>query len=153
MGTRHQQTVIDKEGERKISQYGQWDGYPDGQGKDILDFLRTGNLAKYQEELSKIRQVSDTEIATVNSTKNWQEEYPYMSRDCGSRIHKLIEKGKVKFVRFIEDEEAAKWCKGFYTINFKTNEFISEYYNTRKAFSLDNLPTEEEYLKEMTEEE
>jgi hypothetical protein len=32
MGTRHRQTVITKEGEQRISQYGQWDGYPSCQG-------------------------------------------------------------------------------------------------------------------------
>lgn len=34
MGTRHLIKVKYK-GEIKVSQYGQWDGYPDGQGLDI----------------------------------------------------------------------------------------------------------------------
>ena len=32
MGTIHIQTVMNKVGEVKISQYDQWDGYPSGQG-------------------------------------------------------------------------------------------------------------------------
>ena len=28
MGTRHAQYVINREGEEKVAQYGQWDGYP-----------------------------------------------------------------------------------------------------------------------------
>ena len=41
MGTRHQQMVINQKGEIKLSQYGQWDGYPSGQGKDILTYQDT----------------------------------------------------------------------------------------------------------------
>ena len=39
MGTRHHQKVINKKGELKISQYGQWDGYPSGIGSALAAFL------------------------------------------------------------------------------------------------------------------
>ena len=39
MGTRHLTCVV-KDGDYKVAQYGQWDGYPSGQGIDILTFLR-----------------------------------------------------------------------------------------------------------------
>ena len=54
MGTRHSQMVINKAGETKVVQYGQWDGYPSGQGVDILAFLRGADLDKYDEEVSKL---------------------------------------------------------------------------------------------------
>lgn len=38
MGTRNLTMVISK-GETKVAQYGQWDGYPSGQGANILNFL------------------------------------------------------------------------------------------------------------------
>jgi hypothetical protein len=38
MGTRNLTMVISK-GETKVAQYGQWDGYPSGQGATILNFL------------------------------------------------------------------------------------------------------------------
>jgi hypothetical protein len=38
MGTRNLTMVINK-GETKVAQYGQWDGYPSGQGANILNFL------------------------------------------------------------------------------------------------------------------
>ncbi len=39
MGTRNLTMVISK-GETKVAQYGQWDGYPSGQGVNILEFLK-----------------------------------------------------------------------------------------------------------------
>ena len=149
MGTRHLQTVITKEGDKKVSQYGQWDGYPSGQGIDILRYLKTGNLRKYQQNLNKIPLITQKQVDIVNKDKNWQENYPYLSRDCGANIHQLIEDGKVKFVSHISEDEARKWCGGFYTIDFSKNKFISEYGGKLKAFDLNKLPTEKRYLKIM----
>lgn len=42
MGTRHIIKVL-KNGKTWISQYGQWDGYPTGQGEDIIEFLSDRN--------------------------------------------------------------------------------------------------------------
>lgn len=40
MGTRNLTLVKDKEGKTKVAQYGQWDGYPEGQGSTVLNFIR-----------------------------------------------------------------------------------------------------------------
>lgn len=146
MGTRHLQTVINKEGEKKLNQYGQWDGYPDGQGKDILKFLRNADLLKYQNEINKLKEPSLKKAKEIDADPNWAEKYPYLSRDCGSKIHKMIEQGKVKFVGLMNDEEANRWCRGFYTINFQTNEFITDYGGKVTTYKLDQLPTVEQYL-------
>jgi hypothetical protein len=149
MGTRHLQVVITKEGEKKISQYGQWDGYPDGQGKDILEFLRTGDLDKYQTNLKKIKPISKKQAKIVDEDTEWSENYPHLSRDCGSRIHKMIEEGQIKFVGLMEQEEAYKWCEGFYTIDFFKNLFTSDFHGRVKSYPIDKLPTEKKYLKDM----
>ena len=39
MGTRNL-TAVMIDGEYKVAQYGQWDGYPSGQGLTCLHFLR-----------------------------------------------------------------------------------------------------------------
>lgn len=148
MGTRHQQVVISKDGEMKISQYGQWDGDLSGQGLDILRYLKTGNLEKYQENLSKICEITELKAKEIEADNDWVQNYPYLTRNCGSNIHKMIEMGEVKFVSFISNEEAKSWCEGFYTIDFSKNTFTSQYYDIEKTYSLDNLPTEDEYLKE-----
>jgi len=146
MGTRHQQKVIDSKGKLRVSQYGQWDGYPSGQGLDILKFLRTFNKKKYDNELQKIEQETEEQTQQVNNSRNWIKEYPYISRDCGANIHQLIQDGKVKFVRHLDDNEALKWCDGFYTINLKDNTFMSEFGEHKVLVFLDNIPTDEDYI-------
>lgn len=153
MGTRHRQAVINKAGELKIQQYGQWDGYPDGQGKDILAYLRNGNLDKYQEELDKVNLITEEQSKDVEADENWEINYPYMSRDCGSDIHQMVEDGSVKFVAHIDEDEAKKWCEGFYTIDFQKGLFITEYYNHKVELKLDSLPTEDEYVEMFIEED
>jgi hypothetical protein len=152
MGTRHHQKVINKRGELKVSQYGQWDGYPDGQGFEILDYLKQGNLDRYQEELDKLHLITDEESKIVDADPKWQENYPYMGRDCGSKIHQMIEDGEVKFVQFIDDEEAKRWCQGFYTIDFQQNKFIAEFNGVIREYSLSDLPTDEQFLRQMSDE-
>lgn len=89
-------------------------------------------------------------VDEVNSLgEDWKEIYPYLSRDCGSQIHQMIEDGEVKFVQFIDENEAHRWCQGFYTINFQSNTFISEFGGIKAKFSLDDLPSEEAYLSIM----
>ena len=147
MGTRHKQTVINKMGEKKIQQYGQWDGYPEGQGVDILNYLKNGNLKIYQDNLEKIPIITDEQIDAVESVDDWDKEYPYLSRDCGAKIHQMIENGDVMFVQHITDEFAKYWCVGFYTIDFKNNLFISEYRGKIVELKLTELPSEHEYIK------
>jgi hypothetical protein len=152
MGTRHYQTVITKEGDAKVKQYGQWDGYPSGQGIDILTYLRNGNLDKYQKNLAKLKQVNKKQIKIVNADPQWDKNYPYLSRDCGSRIHQLIEDGQVLFVGLMEADEANRWCEGFYTIDFSKNLFTSDYHGRVKSYPIDKLPTDKKYLKDMESE-
>ena len=147
MGTRHHQSVITKEGDIKIMQYGQWDGSPDGQGVEILDYLRSGDLDTYQKELNKIPLINEQQSLVVNSDDYWASNYPYLSRDCGSQIHQMIEKGEVNFVSHMDMKEAEKWCDGFYIIDFSKNKFTTKFYGHSVSFDLDNLPSEEIYLK------
>ena len=153
MGTRHRQAVITKEGELKIQQYGQWDGYPEGQGINILTYLRNGDLKRYQSNLKNINLINDEQIDEVNKDDNWSKSYPYLSRDCGSNIHQMIEDGVVRFVQHTDLKECKKWCEGFFTIDFQKGVFITEYYDKKEEFKLDSLPTDKEYLDKFHEEE
>ena len=56
MGTRNLTMVIDQQGEKKVAQYGQWDGYPSGVGLGVLSFLKDKDLfEKIKSNLSKVR--------------------------------------------------------------------------------------------------
>jgi hypothetical protein len=147
MGTRHRQAVITKEGQLKVQQYGQWDGYPSGQGVEILNFLKSANLEKYQEELGKLKILTDAEVEKIDNEKDWDKKYPFLSRDCGSKIHSMITEGKVPFVYHIQEKEAQQWCEGFYTINFQKGVFISEFNGETVTLKLDKLPSQKAYLK------
>jgi len=53
-------TAVMMDGEYKIAQYGQWDGYPEGQGKTILEFLNgNGNIERLKTALAKVRFLDD----------------------------------------------------------------------------------------------
>lgn len=153
MGTRHLQTVIDRNGVKRISQYGQWDGYPSGQGLDILNFLKSADLKKYAENVEKITEITEEQAKMVNATNQWEKQYPHLARDCGSRIHKLIQEGKVKFIALMDSEEAEKWCEGFYEIDLSKMTFTSEYHGTTRTYDIAKLPEDKTYLFEMNDED
>lgn len=164
MGTRHRQIVINKEGKVKVDQYGQWDGYPEGQGIEILKFLKNSNLEQYEKKVSNLKKLNkkicdriNKEIQPILDEKldpglerfklRENEEYYALSRDCGSDIHNLILYDKIKYVDFC-GKEGASWCEGFYTIDFNKNEFKVEYYDIIKIYKLNNLPDEKQFLKD-----
>jgi hypothetical protein len=63
MGTRNLTMVIQNE-ETKVAQYGQWDGYPNGQGATIVKFLLANlgnNLEKFRQAVSKCSWLTDEE--------------------------------------------------------------------------------------------
>lgn len=169
MGTRHYQKVVTKDGVIKVAQYGQWDGYPSGQGLGILEFLRTQDLNKYQDNLIKLRwgvkedyeKIDEWAKGVRGEKLDYDEErkllhqnkqHYALSRDCGSNVHKLILDGDVEYLLHTTNAEADRYCEGFYTIDFNQNKFIVEYHGTVKEYDLTNLPTEEEFLNDFDEE-
>ena len=94
MGTRHVTMVILDE-KPVIAQYGQWDGYPDGQGATILEFLETMIEKTMREKLAKCRFITpeeatkfDAEIAA--SDKGLKELFPLLTRDLGAGILQAV---------------------------------------------------------------
>lgn len=124
MGTRNLTMVI-KDAETKVAQYGQWDGYPSGQGATALEFLRGCDFEKFKEKLNKIRWITDEEIGTVENDKNWTENYPYLSRNCGAEILELIyDTDDVKFLQNSEDFAAdSLFNEWTYVIDLDKNTF------------------------------
>jgi hypothetical protein len=95
MGTRHL-IAVQLDGEYKIANYGQWDGYPSGQGVDVLAFLKSVDTDAFKEKLRSARFIDQESpegkayIAKVNNTPDWPKAYPWLSRDAGSDILSLV---------------------------------------------------------------
>lgn len=178
MGTRNLTCVV-KNGEYKVAQYGQWDGYLEGQGMTILNFLKNVDLESFNQFLENVSFLTNEEIATLDNT-DWKATYPYLSRDYGGKILNEImdREGNVKLVDDSEFGKDSLFCEYAYVVNLddmtfevytgfvgekdqQSNRFYLEkpdrgYYGCKllKVFDLKNLPSEDEFLSfDMEEEE
>ena len=61
MGTRNL-TIVISDDKRKIAQYGQWDGYPSGQGVTALKFLRKMDMTKFKAALDRCYWLIDEQL-------------------------------------------------------------------------------------------
>lgn len=185
--------VIHKE-ETKIAQYGQWDGYPSGQGVKILNFLKKVKMDKFKEKLNNVRFTNDDDIKkiqeffdsigahdgwlTMEQSAKYHKAYPYMSRDIGGDILDLVYESKDEVL--LQDSTSfagnSLFCEWAYLIDLDNNQLeVYEGFNQTlleegqrfkdlpvqrsndnylpirciKKYPLDNLPTEEDFIKEL----
>lgn len=84
MGTRHLIAVM-VEDEYRIAQYGQWDGYPDGQGVDVLSFLN--DKSKTDKLLTSLKSVRllDDEGRDKEFIESYNKNCPEWSNDPDNR--------------------------------------------------------------------
>ena len=159
MGTRNLTKVIDEQGVTKVAQYGQWDGYPSGQGVVAL-FHATHNLAAIKAGLAKCRWAtsSDTSaivklfpnmniVGSLDSDK-FNLYYPNLSRDTGAEILGVVAYaiGEVPLVDHSDFEQDTLSCEAVYVIDFSTNKFIATWNEHSLHFPLDNLPTPDVFI-------
>lgn len=102
MGTRNL-TIVIADGATRIAQYGQWDGYPSGQGATILAFLKKltpAKLAKFRKKLRLNRWATDNEIKKgykdsgaddsgfvgMDVVQRFEQRFPTINRDLGGKI-------------------------------------------------------------------
>lgn len=171
MGTRHLIKVKHND-KLKVAQYGQWDGYPDGQGVDILSFLsnkikvqtlkdsldkirfldRKGRDKEFLEEYQKNapKWSSDPDNRT-DEQKFWFETF--YSRDVGAKLLENI-------INFDGDEivldkctDGEEWCEGFYTIDLDKMTFHVRFHEHEETFDINNLPSKEDFLLKFEEDE
>jgi hypothetical protein len=112
MGTRNVMTVILNK-QVKVRQYCQWDGYPTGQGADIAEFIQSADMGLFKSKVANLKFLSieqvraklnkllghDNEWITMKEGEKINKYYPAMSRDTGSKLLGLIQKGRVKEVQ------------------------------------------------------
>jgi hypothetical protein len=149
MGTRNL-TCVQLDGEYKVAQYGQWDGYPTGQGKTILKFLKT--LAKtkkarkeFETKLRASRFATPEDIDEANTyikaefpNGGWQQQLPQYSRDTAAEILQWImgqEPGVIlqSNLSFAAD---SVFCEYAYVIDLDTDRLeVYKGFNKRKLAS------------------
>jgi hypothetical protein len=191
MGTRHL-IAVQLGGKYKVAQYGQWDGYPSGQGATVLEFLQQVNLEEFKERVGKLKWVRKGMIEaaykklgihgdwmTMEESARFREAHPEWHRDTGAGILSLImERDKLYLQNAIEFAGDGLFCEWCYVIDLDENTFevysgfkkgplptngrfekyddpTSEYWpvSLLKVYWLHNLPTREQFLKDLEPQE
>jgi len=80
MGTRNL-TVVRYKNKYRIAQYGQFDGYPAGQGMTVLTFLKKANLDKFKNNLEKVVFVKNNDTAYENKLNEAIDLYNYIEEE------------------------------------------------------------------------
>jgi len=152
MGTRNLTKVINKAGQTVVAQYGQWDGYPAGQGVNALYHLHNLNAIEYN--LNKCHFLSKSEIENYNSILSASEKpifdlYPTLSRDIGADVLGYIAYAthELPLTDNSDFEKDDIMCEAVYTVDFQNRCFIAEWDNKRFVWSFDKLPTKEKFLE------
>lgn len=147
MGTRH--LIAAKiDGVYKLAQYGQWDGYPEGQGVAVLDFLvNEMQVAAFTAALRNCRFIGQEEVNAelvkfgadpndhyairVSDYDRFSEAHPEWSRDTGAKILGIIQSSGGCWLRSRLDFAAdSLFCEWAYVLDFDTMQFeVYEGYN------------------------
>jgi hypothetical protein len=181
MGTRNL-TCIVKDGEFKVAQYGQWDGYPSGNGVILLNLLSqpTADFDLLKEQVDKCRPLTKDE-EVIAEGENWKEAFPQLSRDIGADIVEMVLSNEEDEFAVYLDTDFAKdslFCEWAYVIDldkmtfevyegfnktvldederFYSKDTVKEEYQPvmlAASYDLNNLPTPEEFLATLEPEE
>ncbi|MDP7806364.1 hypothetical protein [Acinetobacter baumannii] len=140
MGTRHL-ICVQHNNEYKVANYGQWDGYPDGQGSSILAFLdEKFDRSVFIEKLNNLFVPTEDQIrewykeAGQTRTDGWlemdvaqrfKEKYPSLSNDAGSDILGIIQNSEspVPIRKYLEFAAESLFCEWAYVIDLDKNTF------------------------------
>lgn len=131
MGTRHL-TAVYLDGECKVAQYGQWDGYPSSTGAHIHGFLKRVDLDAFKEKCRRLNHLSGEEV-----TKRWESvgaddsgfvsmeiantfnsKWPCLGWDAGSEVLYYIDRGDTDEVHLREEFAGdGLFCEWAYAID------------------------------------
>lgn len=104
MGTRHLICIV-KDKDYKLAQHGQWDGYPSGQGEDIVNFILTWDRPRFEEHLKNSRCLTsdethalwksfgadDSGFVTLDISDKFGKVYAQLDRDSGAKTLEYIQ--------------------------------------------------------------
>lgn len=143
MGTRHL-IAVQSGGEYRIAQYGQWDGYPSGQGVGVLSFLKDENrVAALKQNLSKVRFIDDEkdrelldaydkaapEFTSSPDNRSPEQKHwfsKYITRDLGSDILGNVaasDDEEILLINSISFAADSLFCEYAYVVDFDKGTF------------------------------
>ena len=150
MGTRNL-TCVFKDGEYKVAQYCQWDGYPSGQGLTALNFLRIMERQTFEQKLSRVHFADDKEIqnlwvecgadpksdgVNLDVSNVFKKKYLHLHRDCGADILTLIHDfngESMPLHNSLDFAYSSLFCEWCYVIDLDKNTFeVFKGFNKRK---------------------
>lgn len=190
MGTRNLTMVI-LNNQTKVAQYGQWDGYPAGQGATVVEFLRKANIDKLKTNILKCRFLSEEEIdarykalgitgdfMSMEQSANFKASNPQLNRDMAAEVLEEIYNGNVYELwdnsAFANDSLFCEWAyvvdldkmelevytgfnkqpltekDRFFPLQGDVSRIEDTYFPIKllKSFDINNLPTEDDFIKE-----
>ena len=134
MGTRHL-TAVYMDGQYRVAQYGQWDGYPEGAGITCLHFLRDKmDEQLFRKRLAELRYMSDNEIDAllrkyhrddegfmpISESDRLEYDWPALHRNTGADILEMIQAGQVRnhaLYSRLEFAADSLWCEWAWVID------------------------------------
>jgi hypothetical protein len=133
MGTRNLIEVYNQDG-LKVSQYGQWDGYPEGQGKHILNFLHSIDILEFNKKLDNCKFLIYKDLELLD-----EQRIPvphHRSRDRGAEILEIINNNEEEILELKSSHSFgfnSLFCEFAYVIDICKNTFeIYEGFNHNK---------------------
>jgi len=140
MGTRNLTCVI-KDGEYRIAQYCQWDGYPEGQGSTILKFLQNKmDRKKFETALKYTQWITEEEhtklwesfgadgsgFVDMTIADAFKEVHPQLDRDMGAGVLEFVQESDIDFPIVLQDSvDFAKdglFCEWVYVIDLDNDK-------------------------------
>ena len=136
--------MVVNESEVKIAQYGQWDGYPEGQGITLLSFLKeNSNVEKLKQILPKVRFQNEDDLTkqeefmqSIGVKNGWmdkeqaqkfKEKFPLHHRDVGGEIlQTLVNDQKSEEIVLVNAYEFAGdslFCEWAYVVDLDKKTF------------------------------
>lgn len=144
MGTRNL-TVVISGGAVVVAQYCQWDGYPDGQGATVLNFIQKElidgkNEAAFKQKLENVEWITDEEFderwkicgsngsgwVTFDVSNKMKELWPELQRDCGANVLSIImgSNREIKLKNNFDFGEESLFCEWAYVIDMDKRELV-----------------------------
>lgn len=127
MGTRHL-IAVQLDGQYRIAQYGQWDGYPSGQGDTVIEFLKNWDRPVFEMKLRESSFMTPAEMEALDAKIkiekiDWTERFPALTRDTGAKILQIVQDSApgIKLKNGIDFAGDSLFCEFAYIIDLDKN--------------------------------